>query len=383
MGKIYKKNNVFEESLERIRYLMDEFDDFMVTVSGGKDSTIVYHLALQVAKEKNKLPLKVMFIDQEAEYESTIDVIKDIMYNKDVDPYWLQVPFKIFNATSTTDEWLSCWSEDGNWMREKDPISYKENIWGTDRFHDLFQHFADKHQRDNGGTFCDITGVRTEESMSRFAGLTQSLTYKHITWGKKNLKNENCFTFHPIYDWSYSDVWKAIHDNDWKYNKVYDWQYQYGVPIPKMRVSNLHHETSVHSLFMLQEFEPDTYDKLTTRISGTDTASKLGADDFFIKELPFMFKDWREYRDFLMEKLVDDDKEEIFRKQFDRTEKKYLKAVGEESMFKAHINCVMANDWHGTKLENLEHNWRAKLKKYNKEMVDNEMARRRMEQSRR
>ncbi len=77
-----------------------------------------------------------------------------------------------------------------------------------------------------------------------------------------------------------------------------------------------------------------------------------------------MFKDWREYRDYLLEKLVAEDKQPIFQRQFDATEKKFLIAVPEEVLFKSHINCIMANDWHGTKLGNAIHGWTFKLRAY-------------------
>ena len=36
------------------------------SISGGKYSTVVFFLTLEVAKRLNKLPLKVVFLDQEA-----------------------------------------------------------------------------------------------------------------------------------------------------------------------------------------------------------------------------------------------------------------------------------------------------------------------------
>ncbi|NBQ17949.1 phosphoadenosine phosphosulfate sulfotransferase, partial [bacterium] len=94
--KIYSNQTTYEAGLDRIRWLFDEFPNVIVGVSGGKDSTVVYNLALQVAKEKNRLPLKCLFVDQEAEWQATIDTIRDIMENPDVEPLWYQMPIKLF-----------------------------------------------------------------------------------------------------------------------------------------------------------------------------------------------------------------------------------------------------------------------------------------------
>lgn len=358
--RVYKSTNVFDEALNRIRRLFDEFDEVFVSVSGGKDSTVIYELSKIVAREKGKLPLKVLFLDQEAEWQATIDMIKGIMYDPDVEPYWYQVPIKLFNATSQFQDWLHCWEEGADWMREKDPIAIHENPVETDRFVEFFQQRQAKYSEENGNIkACDITGMRAEESPNRFAGLTQTLKYKDITWGRKNKYSKNCFTFHPIYDWSYLDVWKAIHDNKWSYCKLYDYQYQYGLGIHEMRVSNLHHETAVQSLFVLQEVEPETYDKLTQRLHGIDTAGKLGKDDYYIDELPFMFKDWREYRDYLLENLIiDQDKRASFASQFNSNDKYLAYGVKPESMHKIQISSILANDFLGAKLKNAEVRWR-------------------------
>ena len=67
--RLYSNVTVYEESLKRLRYLFDEFEQVVVGFSGGKDSTVIFNLALIVAREKHRLPLSVMFIDQESELE--------------------------------------------------------------------------------------------------------------------------------------------------------------------------------------------------------------------------------------------------------------------------------------------------------------------------
>lgn len=55
---IYLQNNVFDEALERLRMIFDGHDDVIVSMSGGKDSTVLFRMALMVAQERGRLPLK-------------------------------------------------------------------------------------------------------------------------------------------------------------------------------------------------------------------------------------------------------------------------------------------------------------------------------------
>jgi len=350
--KIYRNQNVFDAAIERINFIFDEFENVVIGISGGKDSTVIFNLAKKIAKERNRLPLNVLFIDQEAELESVISHVKTIMYDKDVNPLWFQMPIKIFNATSIYDHWLMCWEPGKEWMREREEISIKENIFGTDRFAKLFGAIFEKKFPDKKS--CYISGVRTEESPTRFIGLTSHATYKYITWGKILNKKKEHYTFYPIYDWSISDVWKSIFDNKWDYCKYYDSLYSYGVPPIKMRVSNVHHETAIHSLFNIQEIEPETYQKLTKRIQGIDMAGKFGIDDYFIRNLPFMFTTWKEYRDYLLEKLItNEDWKKNFMSIFKRQEDIYYAELG-DSVIKTHVSSILTNDWEHVKLLNFE-----------------------------
>jgi len=350
--KIYSKQNVLEAGLERMRYLFDEFEHIYVNISGGKDSTIVYNLAMQVAKEKDRLPLNVLFLDQEAEWDATINYVKEIMYSPNVKPFWFQIPFRMTNSTSQFDAFVNTWGESEEWLRDKDPIAIHQAGWKTDRFHPFFEEFmAYYHPNEKA---IHIAGVRGEESPSRLLGLTNASTYKWITWGKTLNASKGHYNFYPIYDWSYKDVWKYILDNKLAYNLVYDYQYQHGIPVNKMRISNLHHETAIHQLFYMAEVEPENYNKLCARIHGIDSAVKSNSGGFFVYELPFMFSDWKEYRDFLLENLIQDEAERIkFRKAFAQQEAIYEPYLATK-MFKVHVQTIVANDISHTKLSNFD-----------------------------
>jgi len=350
--RIYKKENVYEASLNRIRYLFDEFEDVVVSFSGGKDSTVVLNLALQVAEEKGRLPLKVMFLDQEAEWQAVIDYIEEVFADPRVDPMWLQIPFHIFNASSNIKQWIVAWEEGAEWMRPRNPMALIENVYGTMRFFDLFSAIPAYHYKDR--KMCFLGGVRAEESPRRYLAMTEDLTYKDITWGKQLSKNktEQHYTFYPIYDWSYTDVWKSIHDNKWAYTKVYDYQYMHGVHIRSMRVSNLHHETALEVLQYLQEVEQETWVALTKRMSGINTAGVM-KKQYFVKELPFMFKDWAEYRDYLTDNLVQNEKVKAkFHKTWKRQAEIFEGMKHIDDLHKAQVRTILANDEDLTKLKN-------------------------------
>jgi predicted phosphoadenosine phosphosulfate sulfurtransferase len=268
-----------------------------------------------------------------------------------VKPYWYQMPIRLFNATSFKNDWLFCWEEGQTWMRKKDPMSIKVNTYGTDRFKDLFNEII--KQDFAGKKVANLAGVRAEESPVRFLTTTSCLIYKNLTYGRTMIKNLQ-YTFYPLYDWTYLDIWKYIQENKLPYNKIYDYQFQNGVGIQNMRVSNLHHETAVHALFYMQEIEPDTYQKLTQRLTGIDAANKMNKDDFWVTELPYMFKNWYEYRDYLLEHLIEPDKKHHFKKAFDRLDKNYGKDLKYNNSLKTMVNILVRNDWGGVTLHNLE-----------------------------
>ena len=348
-GRAYLAENVFDAALRRIRRIFDEFPEVIVDFSGGKDSTVTLNLVLRVAEELDRLPVKVLWLDQEAEWQNVVDYVRMVMNDPRVEPLWFQGPFKLFNATSHVEPWLYCWQEGANWLRPKEPNSIHTNECGTDRFGELFSAFS-RHYF--GHTRCaHIAGVRAEESPGRLKGLTAHATYKDITWGNKVGSSIGHYTFYPLYDWSWSDIWKAIYEHEWPYCRLYDFMFQYGVPIHKMRVSNVHHETAIHSLHYMQEIEPHTWSAVTDRVSGVNAVNQAGDAYRVPDELPYMFVSWKEYRDYLLDNLIEDAAiHAIFKRKFELLDSNFVPEL-DDKVAKVCIAALLVNDYHDTKFQ--------------------------------
>ena len=88
----------------------NKFDDFIVinfTIIKGKPYFDVHPGRTRLYFHNSYFDrVKVLFLDQEAEWQGTIDQVRYSMQRKEVEPYWFQIPFVIQNGTSTLDWWL-------------------------------------------------------------------------------------------------------------------------------------------------------------------------------------------------------------------------------------------------------------------------------------
>lgn len=310
---IYGNKNVLEATKERIKYLFDNYDNIQLSFSGGKDSTALFHLINEEAKKRNR-KFYLFFLDQEAEYQGTIDMVDWAMRQPNVIPKWYQVPMFMTNSCSQQQMFLWAWGENENWVREKSDISI-HNIGKKypKRFY-KFVLWANKEMNKLPGKSVCVVGLRAEESPGR-----RFVLYgedNQLFWLRRINKPDKAY---PIIDWSYTDVWKYLAENNLKYNKIYDKMYMLGLNLRTMRVSNLIHEKAYRCLHELQELEPETYDKLENRLKGVHCASIYARENlmYSIKKLPSQFKTWKEYKDFLLEN-IHPDLSKIFKYQWSR-----------------------------------------------------------------
>lgn len=329
--KIYIPMNVLDAAKKRISLIFDQFDKVCVSVSGGKDSQVTFELAYAEARNRHR-DLHVFFLDQEAEYQATINVVREEINRAGVIPHWYQVPLRMTNATSYEEEFLVAWEEGKQWMREKEPNSIHSAPSAPDRFYGFMEWF----EGEMAGA-CFLVGLRSEESLNRFGAVTRNPAIEGMNWTSKG--NKGTVRAYPIYDWTFEDIWTLLGSEKIKYNRIYDYLWAKNVGINEFRVSFLLHEKSFQSMATLQEFEPDTYQKIIERIGGAHTAALYAKEQTVYRagKLPKAFKTWLAYRDFLVEEMPEH-RRETFKKRF-------ANQAQTETVYKQQVRQMLINDW--------------------------------------
>lgn len=347
----HDSKNVLDAARERMAFVFDNFREVIVSISGGKDSTVLAHLALTEAKIRNRR-VGLFFLDEEVVYQSTIDQIEYLMglQPEIAIPLWLQIEFRLTNAISFADAGqLICWEAGRHkeWMRPKRASSIQKRMWAAEEqtvrnknkgfgFYDVIENFERCY---HGAAF--LVGLRAAgESPNRWRAVVKNpvlIGGRSVYWATKKGNN---FTAYPLYDWNFHDVWKYIADQNIRYSKVYDWQFKKGYPISEMRVSSLIHERSFKSLCDLPEFESKTYAKLLKRVKGIAMAQELGRDAkmFRARALPKNFNSWVTYRDFLLSTYPDPKKKSIF-------EARFARQLGNEYVCRQQCRQLILNDY--------------------------------------
>ena len=111
--KTYLSKTVLEAAKERLEQTFNDFEKVYLSFSGGKDSTIMFHLAAEIARKQNK-KFGVLIIDLEAQYKLTINHIEDLVnqYQDTIDLYWVALPMSLRNAVSVYEPRWICWDDD-------------------------------------------------------------------------------------------------------------------------------------------------------------------------------------------------------------------------------------------------------------------------------
>lgn len=279
--KVVKGKNVWEASLERVNRIYDLFDKVVVSFSGGKDSTAVLQVALKVAKERGKLPLEVVFFDEEAIHPPTIEYVHRVAANPDVDLKWYCLEFKHRNAASNEEPYWYCWDKDKKdlWVRPmpEQAITEHPNFKKGMSFQEFSPYLYDRTE----GRIAMMTGVRTQESLRRYRAVAMRDNDHYIALTSDGGGNQ--YRCHPIYDWSSKDVWIGVKKFGWDYNKTYDLLNKTDMfnQLLRQRVCPPFGEEPLRGLYIYAVCFPEMWHKMQERVKGIKTAGRYANTELY------------------------------------------------------------------------------------------------------
>ena len=298
MAKRYLDTDVLTEAQARISWLFDRFERICVSFSGGKDSTVLMHLALAEARRRDRR-VGVLFIDWEAQLNLTIAHVREMfaLYQDNIDPYWVALPLRTTNACSQLEPEWSPWdpAKRDLWVREMPPEAVDAARLPFFRPHDTFEEFVrDFSAWYAGGEECaSLVGIRADESRSRYltvvdrggrdkldpeTGEVVRTSHERLegrSWTVRlNLgPGVSVWNVFPIYDWRTEDVWTYLGRTGLPYNKLYDVMHRAGVPLSRMRICEPYGDEQRVGLWLYHVVEPETWTKVVSRVAGANTGA--------------------------------------------------------------------------------------------------------------
>lgn len=289
MQKVYLNENVYNALTERLDYIFQEFDNILVSFSGGKDSGLLYQMVLKYMRDRGiHRPIGLFHQDFEAQYQYTTDFVTRIFDDcpAHVEPFWVCLPMATRTNVSNYELYWYPWDDDKPeiWVRpmpeRPEVISLNNNPLDYYRYkmpqEDLARKFAQWYGKHCGGgkTIC-LLGLRATESLNRYSGIiNKKYAYNGHAWITKQYKDT--WSASPLYDWETEDVWTATGKFGFDYNRLYDMMYKAGLSIHDMRVASPFNEYASHSLNLYRIIEPDTWSKLVGRVQGANFGAIYG-----------------------------------------------------------------------------------------------------------
>lgn len=270
--------SVLEAARERINHTLDKIKHPFVSLSGGKDSTVMLHLVMEEAVKRN-VKVGVLIIDLEAQYKDTISNLESLVetYKEHIDLHWVCAELLLRNATSVFEPRWICWDDTvkDRWVRSKPKLAADLNQYDFYQPGMEFEEFVPLFGEWYGGNemSCAFVGIRADESLNRYktvAVFKKSNTLNGKSWS--TLSSDTCYNIYPIYDWKASDIWKyhSLYPNK-PHNKVYDKMQMAGVPIKHQRLCQPYGDTQRRGLWLYSVLEPDTWAKLIARVIGANS----------------------------------------------------------------------------------------------------------------
>ena len=260
--------------------MFDDFENIYISLSGGKDSTVMTHLVMEEAIKRGR-KVAWLIIDLEAQYDDTIKHLEEMVthYEDHIELYWCCLPMLLRNAVSNFEPRWICWDPDKKdmWVRDMPEIATTEkdfNFYVPKMEFEEFMVLFGKWYSDNGEKLtAACIGIRADESLHRYMAIAsdkKGLMFNQHKWTTKVSKN--LFNIYPIYDWRTQDIW-VYHGKyrDKHHNPVYDKMNMAGVPLSDQRLCQPYGDDQKKGLWLYHILEPETWYKLIARVNGVNS----------------------------------------------------------------------------------------------------------------
>ncbi|UTJ49096.1 DUF3440 domain-containing protein [Atlantibacter subterranea] len=315
--KIPLNMDVYDAAVKRISWVFDTFSRVCVSFSGGKDSTLLFHLTAREARKRNR-KFSVMFIDWEVQFQYTINHIqamKSLYVDCTETFYWIALPVTTVNGTSACQPEWTAWEPGIEWVRTPpddaitDPGFFPFYTPGI-TFEDFVPAFNDWLARVEPITPTAIlTGMRADESLMRFQSICDRRKNRYSVdkpWTTSSMTSGAC-TVSPVYDWRTADVWSWFARTRALCNPLYELMHQAGVKPRYMRICEPFGPEQRAGLWLFHVLEPELWDRICRRVSGAHTGELYAAErNGFYGQGQLVKpqnKTWKEYALFLLDSL--------------------------------------------------------------------------------
>ncbi|PSK57964.1 hypothetical protein B0E38_01809 [Streptomyces sp. 111WW2] len=289
--------DVYTLACERMAYVMDNHDRVCVAFSGGKDSTAVLNVALEVANREPRLqrhlPLRVVFYDEEAIPYETEEYVRRVGLRDDVALEWYCLPVQHRNACSRRHPYWWPWApeDEAKWCRPLPP----EAISTLPGFPTWPQEERLTIPNLNGllvpppHTTAMLMGIRAQESLTRAHAVRLRHIDNYIVQYKIKSKDRqpaavvhgNLWKAYPVYDWRTEDVWAAVRAHGWDYNRAYDVMEMAGLSPGGQRCSPAFGEEPLQKIHTYAKCFPDVWGRMAERVPGIGAAYRYARTELY------------------------------------------------------------------------------------------------------
>lgn len=278
----------YTAALDRARYAYDNYDNVVVEFSGGKDSTAVLNVTLELAHEYDKLPLRVDFCDEEAIAVETEDYVRRTAQRDDIDLHWYCIPVTHRNACSKESPWFYPWApeEEHLWVRRLPDegitihtlTGYEDPGPHGDRQRPTWPELSGWLHGQMPGRTASLLGIRANESMVRRRAVANNRPENFVIPSARDKRVDKIY---PVYDWDTTDVWTAPKVHGWDHNHAYDAMEMAGIAPHQQRCAPPFGEEPSQSLWQWAVCFPDIWEKLCRRVPGASTAARYARTELY------------------------------------------------------------------------------------------------------